>query len=282
MRVVSYITGLALIFTIAACSNGSSRVSTEPVARVFNKYLYPEDIAEVVGENMSATDSADVVNHYIEGWVRKNILLNKADELLPRNRAEIEAKLQDYRESLLLFLFEQELLTQNLDSIVNDREIEKYYNENKENFELRDDVLKASFIILKNESPQLETVKEWFTNGVEENKEALQDYCFQYAINFSLVPEWHTFESFTEEIPIDTDSPPEFLATHRFYQTRDAVNTYMVNVEEFGIKGKLAPLDYERQDIAKIIVNKRKMHYVNEMKDKIYREALEKNQYEIY
>lgn len=270
---------------VASCSLLGDRTTSankEPVARVLNKYLYPADLESVIGDNMTTADSTDLANHFIESWVRRNILLSKAEELLPKNQGYIEAQLKDYRESLFLFLFEQDLLNQNLDSIVQDKEIEKYYIENKENFELRDDVLKASFIVLKNESPQKETVKDWFKSGAVENEKTLEEYCYQYAINFSLNSKWYAFDSFINEIPIETDNPADFLAQYTFYETRDAVNTYFVKIDQYGTKGRLAPLDYKRQDIAKIIVNKRKMHYVSEIKDKIYQEALEKNQYEIY
>ena len=177
------------------------------------------------------------------------------------NQDAINKKIEDYRESLMLFSFEQSLLKRNLDSLVTQENIATYYETNKNNFKLRENVLKAQFVVVKNETPQKENLKAWLKDTSEAGQKQLQEYCLKYAVNYSLSPSWYVFNSFISEIPIETDNVSDFLKIHKIYQTKDAVNTYVVKIVDYGVKGKTAPMSFETENITKLLLNKRKMEY---------------------
>ncbi len=254
----------------------------EPIARVFNNFLYQEDLEKMLGDNYSAEDSANLSDYYVYDWVHRNLLLKKAELELPNSKEEIEQKIEDYRASLLLFLYEQRLLEENTDTLVRTTDINEYYQEHKESFILRENILKAQFVILKKESPQLDSVRYWMKDGSESSMKALQTYCFQYAMNFSLTPVWSTFEEFSQEIPIPEEEINTFLTSSSLYETKDGVNIYFVNISEYGLQGNLAPMDYKRGEISKVLINKRRIEHIKKRKKEIYKEALDKNQYEVF
>lgn len=283
--VFSWVFVLGGLVFLSACSmfgDKESRDGNEPIARVFNKFLYQEDLEEMLGDNYSLEDSVNLSDYYVYDWVHRNLLIKKAELELPNSKEEIEKKIEDYRASLLLFLYEQHLLKQNVDTLVSTTDIASYYQEHQESFKLRDDILKAQFVILKKESPQLDSVRYWMKDGSEASMKALQTYCFQYAMNFSLTPVWNTFEEFTQEIPIPEEEVNEFLTSSSLYETKDAVNIYFVKVMEYGLQDNLAPLDYKRDEISKVMINKRRIEHIKKMKQEIYQEALNKNQYEVF
>ncbi|MEZ4883480.1 MAG: peptidylprolyl isomerase [Chitinophagales bacterium] len=270
---------------LSACSLfGSSDASNEnePIARVFNQFLYRSDLEKMLGDNYTSEDSVNLSNYYMYDWIHHNLLLKKAELELPNSKDEIEQKIADYRASLLLFLYEQNLLQKNMDTVITESDISNYYQEHQESFLLRDPILKVQFVILKKESPQLDSVRYWLKSGSEMAMKSLQTYCFQYAINFSLSPTWHTLEQFSQEIPISEEEVDELLSDASLFETRDAVNIYFVKIEDYGLQGKLAPLDYKKGEITKMMVNKRRIEHIKEMKDEIYKDALEKNQYEVF
>ncbi|MGB1241899.1 MAG: hypothetical protein ACPG49_05220 [Chitinophagales bacterium] len=273
-----------LMFLLACNPFGSADAEgeNEPVARVFNKFLYQSDLDKMLGNNYSSEDSANLSSYYIYDWVHRNLLVKKAELELPDSKEEIEKKIEDYRASLLLFLYEQNLLERNTDTLVKDVDIREYYEAHKEGFLLREYILKAQFVILKRESPQLDSVRYWLKNGSEKSMKALQTYCFQYAINFSLTPIWNTFDEFSQEIPIPEEEVGSFLRNSSLFETKDAVNVYFVKIAGYGLQGKLAPLDYKRAEISKMLVNKRRIEHIKTMKDDIYKDALNKNQYEVF
>lgn len=274
----------SMVFLSACSFFGGSDTSSEnePVARVFNKFLYQEDLKKLLGDNYSLEDSANLSDYYVHDWVHRNLLLKKAELELPGSQAEIDQKIEDYRTSLLLFLYEQSLLKKNTDTLISTTDVSEYYQEHQESFTLREYILKAQFVILKKESPQLDSVRYWLNDGSETAMKALQTYCFQYAINFSLTPIWQTLEEFSQEIPVPEDEIGTFLTSSSLYETKDGVNVYFVKISDYGLEGKLAPLDYKRAEISKVLVNKRRMEHIKKMKEEIYKDALDKNQYEIF
>lgn len=275
---------LSFLF-FSACSflgGGSEAGGNEPVARVFNKFLYKSDLEKMIGEQYKTEDSSNLSNYYVYEWVHRNLLVKKAELELPNSKEDIEQKIEDYRASLLLFLYEQKLLEQNQDTLVTEKDVADYYSEHQENFVLREHILKAQFVILKKGSPQLKDVRRWLKDGSESAIKELQSYCFQYAINFSLTPIWNTMEIFSQEIPIPEEEVKEVLMETSIYETSDAVNIYLVKIADYGLQGKLAPLDYKREEIRKIQVNKKRLQHIKQMKEEIYKEALNKNQYEVF
>ena len=272
-----------LVSMTVSCSYfGTSTSEGEPVARVYNKYLYRSDLSGLLNNKVTAADSADIINHHIESWIRRNLLLNEANKEQLANQEDINRKIEDYRESLMLFSFEQNLLKRNLDSLVTQESIRAYYENNKNNFKLRENVLKAQFVVVKNETPQKENLKAWLKDDSEAGQKQLQEYCLKYAINYALSPSWYVFNSFISEIPIETDNVSDFLQSHTIYQTKDAVNTYVIKILDYGLKGKTAPMDFETENITKVLLNKRQMEYSKEIKEKIYQNALNNSDFEVF
>jgi len=268
--------------TMSCSYFGTSTSEGEPVARVYNKYLYRSDLAGLLNNNVTDADSTDIINHHIESWIRRNLLLEEANKEDLANQDAINKKIEDYRESLMLFSFEQSLLKRNLDSLVTQENIATYYETNKNNFKLRENVLKAQFVVVKNETPQKENLKAWLKDDSEAGKKRLQEYCLKYAVNYSLSPSWYVFNSFISEIPIETDNVSDFLKTHKIYQTKDAVNTYVVKIVDYGVKGKTAPMSFETENITKLLLNKRQMEYIKDIKEKIYQNALNSSDFEVF
>ncbi|MGB1204082.1 MAG: hypothetical protein ACPG5B_00480 [Chitinophagales bacterium] len=261
---------------------GTSASEGEPIARVYNKYLYRSDLNGLLNKKVTATDSTDIINHHIESWIRRNLLLNEANKEETNNQEAINKKIEDYRASLLLFSFEQNLLKRNLDSLVTQADITAYYEANKANFKLREHVLKAQFVVVKNEAPEKENLKSWLKDDSEAGKKQLQEYCLKYAVNYSLSPSWYVFNSFISEIPIATDNIGVFLKSHTVYQTKDAVNTYVIKISDYGLKSKTAPMSFETENITKVLLNKRQIEYIKDIKEKIYQNALNNNDFEVF
>lgn len=270
--------------TFSACNyftNGNANNNTA-VARVYNKYLYLEDLEALVGNNNSPEDSIDIINHYIDEWIRKQLLLQEAEQLLSDNQKDIEKQLNDYRESLLLFSFEQELLKQINDTTVSKEEVKAYIAANQNNFELRDNVLKIQYIVLDKQHARLDSVKVWLSDSTQQVQQKLTEFCEANSSNYMLSPQWYTLQQLAEELPIDKSKPAKLLQKNKLHQTSDAVNKYFIKVLDFGQQGKTAPFDYKKKEVEKIILNKKKLEYVNKVKEQTYKQSINNNEVEVY
>ena len=101
-----------------------------PIARVNNSYLYESDISGIVPQGINKKDSGLLVRNYIENWARQQLLLNKANINLSFNeiQSKLDQQIEDYRISLIIHAYKQELIRQQLDTIVTQSQIVQYYD----------------------------------------------------------------------------------------------------------------------------------------------------------
>lgn len=265
-----------------SCSTAPSDPAEKPVARVGDAYLYRSDLGEV-GAGSDPKDSAETVNKYINGWVREMLLLQQAEKNLKDDKKSFEKMVEDYRRSLITYQYESELVKQKLDTVVTDEEIEKYYADNKDNFQLLDNIIKVIYVKVRKNAPKVEKVKEWYRSDDVKNRDALTGYCHQYAENFYLDENnWLLFEDVLKEIPIKLYDKEAFLQNNRTIETQDSTYFYFVNIKGFMTKNSASPLSFEKDNIRSIVVNKRKVELIKKMREDIYEEGLKNKTFEVY
>ena len=60
------------------------------LVKVYDKYLYQDDIAALVPEGTTPQDSALKVRSYVEVWVRKQLMIKKAELYLTDEQKDVE------------------------------------------------------------------------------------------------------------------------------------------------------------------------------------------------
>ena len=110
----------AFIFLVVAVSSCSffkkkKTVDKDAIARVNDDYLDASDIPAIT-RGLTGKDSIAALKSYAENWVRKKLLLQKAEENIPDDDPGILRKVEDYRESLFLYEYEKALISKRLDT----------------------------------------------------------------------------------------------------------------------------------------------------------------------
>lgn len=253
------------------------------MARVQDKYLYNDEISDIIPKGTAKEDSVIVVGNYINNWIRQTLILNKAESNLTEELKDFEKQLEDYRRSLIIFAYEKELVNQLLDTAVSVQEIEDYYNNNKQNFELKDNIIKVLYLKVDKKAPNLNKVQKWYKSSQANDLIALESYCHQFATNFFLDDNtWLLFDDLLKEVPIETYNKEDYLKQHTFIELEDADFVYFVNIKGFKIKNSISPLSFEKENIRNIIINKRKLELISKMKNDIYEKAAIEKNFEIY
>ena len=71
------------------------------------------------------------------------------------NSDELENKIINYKNSLLVYEYQQKLIDQNFDTSVNLEEIINYYDININEFKLDQDIFKGRYIIIDKNAPNI-------------------------------------------------------------------------------------------------------------------------------
>ena len=269
---IKRILALLLVIFAFSCSKNNNEIEDIPLARVHNKFLYESDIKSLFNSNISKEDSIVVAKNYINDWIKKQLLMQKAELNLNEESKDIEKQIEDYRSSLLIFRYKQELIKQKLDTIITNQEIENYYNEYSGNFILNHNIVKALFLKISKEAPENDKVKRWYKSNDPENLSRLEDYCYQYATKFD------DFDN--RWIPFNDQE--RYLRYNKYIETEDDLFYYFVKINEYGLKSTVQPLEYAQLKIKSILLNKRKFTFIDELENTIYNDALNRNELIIY
>lgn len=253
------------------------------LARVHDSYLFASDLENLIPEHTSPHDSIVLVKNFVSNWVQTELMAQQAQKNLTDDQLDFSQQLEDYRNSLIIYSYERELINQNLDTIVSESEIENYYNTHLGDFELKENIAKVLYAIME-ENPELETeFEQTFSLPDSLLLDSLESFCKMYALSYFLdTAIWIRFNELQELIPIEDYNRDLFLKGQQFFSLTENNTTYMLKFVDFKIKDDTSPLAFEYDDIRNIIVNKRKIVLVKKVRNDIYNKALQNDEFEIY
>jgi hypothetical protein len=254
----------------------------KPLAKVGDSYLYKSELNGYFRPGITSDDSIIMFKALVEKWIRKQLIVEKAKLNLTQEEMDVEKELDDYRTSLIIYKYEQKMLKERLDTVVQNAEIEKYYNQNTQSFNLNSPIVKAQFIKLSLKTPQLDKLKLWLKTDNSENVRLIDEYCYKYNVKYNYFnDEWISFENIKMMMPFTSNVTENYLAANKVIELTDSTNLYLLKIRDIRFSGTAAPLEFVKPNIKSIIILKRKQQLINELEDKIYFEALDKNGFEL-
>ena len=275
---------ILILYAFNGCGKNSSQLKRIPVAKDGNVVLYYDQIPEQVRNSLSTADSAALIQSYINKWARRELMYQKAEEnLSPDLRNEIEEQLQETRLNLVVYEYQRMMMLQNMDTVISQEELEKYYSENENSFVLTSNIVKALFIKLPVETPNISRIKLLARSNNQKDFQELESLCYQFAEKFDDFKEqWITLDRLSFEMKKDISDQENFLKRTTFYETSDSASVYLIAINDYRLRGSLSPFEYVREDIKRVIWNNRRIGFIQELENGIYNEALKENSFMIY
>lgn len=265
------------LMSISACKDNVFTNKSEVLAEFKEKKLYKSDIPEDVLNKFSIGDSNGLLNSYIDKWLENQVLLNAAEGFLDEEEKNNEQLINDYKNSLIVFQYQQKLIKEKLDTAVSESEILEFYNSNSSNFILKKNIVKIRYIKIENKNADVNKIKKLIQNPSEINDRILNQYAQEKAINFYLDSNWLFLDDITKEIPLDENyNQQRFLSNNKYIQLEENGVLYILYIIDFRIKNNNSPLEFEKENIKETILYKRKMAFLSKIQEDLYNNALEK------
>lgn len=283
MKRLGVVIGLLLVFSLQGCDFFKKHPKEAVVAECYGKYLFVSDLQGIVPENTGIMDSIYRVNAFIDSWIRRQVLLHQAESNLSKEELDLEEELEEYRNSLVIYKYETQLIGQKLDTVVSEEEIEAYYEENKGNFQLHTTMVKVAYVILDEGCKEKDVFQKLLSDRdtlLIQNLDVMANY---YAVKSYLdVDNWIRLDELTNVVPIEIYNVESFLKKNRFVRFDWDNYICMVRFEDYLLEESLSPLDLVRDDICEVILTRRKMELLDRMKTSVYESALKNRDFEVY
>lgn len=258
-------------------------VDDEAVARVKNVFLYQSSIIDIVPKDASKEDSLLIANNYIQNWIKEQLVLEKAELNLKDDQRKFDKQIEDYRKTLLTYSYENQLINEILDTNVNDDEIAAYYQENVQIFILKNDIVKVRYLKVPKNAPNIKKIQKLYTSKDSLEVKKLKEFAHQYAEQFHFNDdEWILLNEIKKEIPNSSNFTGDFLKHNKSTIEEDSLSMHFLYFIDYKLEKDVSPLSFEMENIKNMIINKRKLKLLHQLKSDLYEQALNNKDFEIY
>ena len=272
-----------ILFSIFLLSCNSVKIENDEIkiASVGNKILYQTELEYSFPSGLNEEDSISFLNQFVQNWIINQLLLQKAEELLPEKTKNVDAKLEQYRISLLSYEFEELYIKQRLDTTVSNDEILSYYEQHKDDFILKDYLVKCLILKCMNNLPDLEQVKKSYLLRKEEDEDQIRTFAQSYNAELYLNnEEWIYFEDLIAKVPIEDYNKRRLITRKKkfFFEDNNIIN--FVNIYDYKLKDAVSPLSFEKERIKSIILNMRMNELRKQLRQNLYSDAQKNKSFE--
>jgi len=275
-----------ITFLIFGCSRSDNLPEEKAIARVFDSYLYFTDISELLIDAKTKEDSFNIIQSFTQKWVKKKILLELAYQNLSPEQLDVIKEVEEYKNSLLIYRYQQAYIAQNLDTIVNDSDIEEYYQKHQNELTLTENIVKAFLIQVPRTFPQLNKLKTIYKSEKVQDIKALDVICNKFAYQCNdFNNKWISFEKLLSYLPVNINisNTSDFLKHNKCIETFDSTFVYLVNIKEYKLAGEIMPKEWgAKQVVIPNILIKRKQKLLEELENKAINDYLKKNKIEYF
>jgi hypothetical protein len=132
-------------------------------------------------------------------------------------------------------------------------------------------------------APHTKKIKDWMFSRDEKGKTELKSFCLSFSVAYHIADStWMTFDELVRNSPVvEIPNKVQFLKTNPYYETEDENYLYYLKVDEYRISDNVSPLEFVRDEIINIILNKRKVELAKKLEDEVYNHALDSKEFEI-
>jgi len=280
-----FLLGTFVAILVSSCEGMfNEEEEKEPLARVGDTFLYKEDVASLIGDDMTTQDSTIFVNNYINNWASKQLLLSKSKINLPEEKlAEFDRLVSDYRADLYTRAYIEALVNQSQDTSVTKSQLQEFYEREKENFKLNEKLVQLRFVGMSGQFLDRDGVESKIKRWEDSDRRYLDSIAVQFKkihFNDSI---WVSASRVIQEIPPLTQANEEsHLKKSQFFELQDSLEVYLGLVTNVLEVNETAPFDYVEPDIRQLILNRRRLNYIKQLETEIIDEAIKKNEFEVY
>ena len=274
---------LVIFLLFFSCDNYFKNTSNVDLARVNDDYLSQSDVKDVLDTSSNSNDSTIIINNYINNWATNKLLINRALINLPEeNQNNIQELVDNYKNEILINSYIDALIEKNMNLEVSKFELDSLYVKYKETFKLNEELFKIRFIYLSETNPDLKLFKSKLKRFNNDDLKYLDSLSFQfnrYSFNDSV---WRNKNEVFYQLPDLKKVNNYMLKKSNFIEIKDSLGLYLINIKDVLKSNQYAPLDYVSETLKRMIINSRKLKFIDQLRKDITTDAIKNKRFEIY
>jgi hypothetical protein len=274
-----------MVFTFASCDYFKEQNNPQAVARVGESYLFASELDSLVPNNTSKADSTVLIKSYINRWVTQKLLIKAAERNLDdAKKEEFNGLIKQYKNDLYTKAYMEKMVQTTVDTVVSDQELQRYYNENKENFKTNGTLLQLRYLHLSKDHPKYATIRSNFLNFKKSDAKFWNTYQMQFkssALNDSV---WVSLNDVYRRVPFITpENRGKYINEGMSFEKSDSLNdVYLVKIKRVINRNQISPFEYLKPTLQQVILNRRKLELIKKFEKEITEDAIKNKDYEVF
>ena len=254
----------------------------EVVAKVGEARLLMEDLQKVIPNGISPEDSTLLARQYITTWALDHVYMEVAEKQLSAAELDVSQEVEAYRRSLLKYRYEQLYVNQRLDTLISEDQIREFYEKNGDRFVLKQPIVKARFMTMMTDAPNLKTIQKKMSSGKYGEIMEADSLARVSALRYVA---WE--DSWIDAIVLarefGTEAASVMSSIKKGWIERKDVNdrNNIAFVMDVIPAGRKAPKEYCEPLIKDMIISARKQTLISNLEQDLLREARESGKFEI-
>jgi len=266
-------------FLLCGCQALEKKQQAGAAVELHGQYLYYSTLDSLT-LGLNSEDSLRVAEQYIRQWAQDILLYNNA---MSHRNEQIESMVDDYRRTLYAQAYERRLVDRRMPKAVADSTVEALYAQMPDRFKLSESIMQGMLVVVPSDAPNIAKLRKWMTQvkgeDTEEDSKILDEiekYAYQNASGYELFTDrWKTTTEMMSHMPIERTELENKLKYKNQIEVTDSTKTFILQVISKRMRGEAMPVEYSRPQIEKIILNEREVTFLQEERERLYREAIE-------
>ncbi len=285
-RIVHISTLIAALILLAACHEMPRRIDNgRIVASVGETLLRLGEVKESLPEGVSGQDSLDFVSTYIDRWIARQVKVREAERRFSSSVGDVEAMVNDYRQSLLTHKLDQHYIDESRDTPFSEADILLFYNRNTDLFKLNESIVKGTIIKLPKSYNNINSLKTMMQKSDKDSRYNLLSICDRIEDGevYELDLSWITYDKFIAHLPIVRDSGSGVYMKRSGVQTlSDNDFFYMFEIVGYRSEGYVAPLEVVKGEVERILTAQHHHELIRRHDQTLYNTAKRSGEIKIY
>ncbi|MGN0007320.1 MAG: hypothetical protein ACI35T_04420 [Alistipes sp.] len=284
MKHVGKITVLAASLLATQCRMPSNLFSgKDTIARVGRSELTAFDIKQIVPQGLSGADSASYVDAYVEKWVVRQLKLQEAALMFPTDVDDIDRKVEEYRQSLLIRKIDQYYIDTEMNDDVSERDIADYYAAHRADFRITSPMVKGRIVAINDSYRRREQLVRLFASSKSDEQRDLEALCRKHNFRFVRFDEWTDFSEFLSNLPVLRSGHNETMLSKRGVQQIHYNRTYYnFLITDVLDADDAMPLQMVEERIRRILITRRQGELLRAHEDSMVNNAIKTGNVRIF
>ena len=275
------------LFLISLLFIGCDFIEKKPdqvLARLGDDFFYKSDLNIVLPTGLSKEDSVIFVKNHINNWAKRKILFNKAlVNLGDKKQESLKQLIESYKNELFSYAYQEKIVKSSIDTFISENSIKDYYNKNKLNFKLNQEIVNARYLKINSENYNLKDVINRFRRFKKSDKIFLDSISLQFSSYYFNDSLWINKEVFFNKLPEINDRLKQNIVKNKlFYRIQDSLELYLINIKDYKHKNDIAPFDFIKSTLKQVLLNKKKLEFISKFEKELIEDALQQNEFEFY